>query len=131
MRSNKTGKAGYRTEYCVGGPTFRPSQSLKDRDRHDAVIQALRETNDLKRAIETWFCLEDGDKYAYHASTSVKLSQVQRIIEKGGEGGLHAWYWLEKKGERHPVRDTSFLFAPFSFSSFLLVISVNTLFFPS
>ncbi|KAM7209652.1 hypothetical protein V8F20_000055 [Naviculisporaceae sp. PSN 640] len=105
MGSNKNYKTSEQPRYCVGGPTFRPSQSLEDRDRHDAVIRALHERNDLEMAIKTWFSIDegDGDEYVYHASVSVKLSQVQRIIEKGGAEGLHAWYWAEKDGERQPL----------------------------
>ncbi|KAK4216622.1 hypothetical protein QBC37DRAFT_438736 [Rhypophila decipiens] len=88
---------------CVGSPVFRPSHSLKDRGRHDAVMLALRTNNDLETAIKTWFSIPEEDDYVYYANTSVKLSQVQQILGQGGAKGLHSWYWSEENGERRPL----------------------------
>ncbi|KAM7191000.1 hypothetical protein V8F33_009117 [Rhypophila sp. PSN 637] len=88
---------------CVGSPAFRPSHSLKDRGRHDAVMLALRTNNDLETAIKTWFSIPEEDDYVYYANTSVKLSQVQQILGQGGAKGLHSWYWGEENGERRPL----------------------------
>ena len=93
--------------YCTGSSSFIPSQALQDHARHESIIQELRATNDMEKAIKTWFSIDEGDDYVYHANTSVTLSQVQGILNRGGEGGLHAWYWTEKGGERQPVRFTT------------------------
>ncbi|KAK3396443.1 hypothetical protein B0T20DRAFT_271286 [Sordaria brevicollis] len=90
------------TMYCLGSLTFAPQEAVKDSETHSKVLQSLAETNDFATAIRTWFHLveddnssEAADEYVYHAIASVKLSQVQRAVEMGGNKGMHGWYKLE------------------------------------
>lgn len=103
--SNKMGSKRDKSsaKYCTGSSSFIPSKALQGHARHEPIIQELRATNDLETAIKTWFSIDEGDDYVYHANTSVTLSQVQGMINRGGEAGLLAWYWTEKGGERQPV----------------------------
>lgn len=77
--------------YCVGSDTFKPEQVAQDKALQDQVNQALLK-NDLLGASRILFNLPANDDYTYHAVTSVRLAQVQHVVELGGVNGLHAWY---------------------------------------
>jgi hypothetical protein len=77
--------------YCVGSPTFKPDEAIEDIDgQKEAVGHLLK--NDLYSASRVLFQLPHPDPYTYHAITSVKLAQVQSVVNLGGANGLHAWY---------------------------------------
>ena len=48
--------------------------------------------NDLRSSIIQTFSLAERDDFVYHAIASVTLADVQDAIDRGGAGGLHAWY---------------------------------------
>lgn len=77
--------------YCVGSDAFQPEQVAQDKTIQDQVNQALLK-NDLLGASRILLNLPANDDYTYHAVTSVKLAQVQHVVDLGGVNGLHAWY---------------------------------------
>ncbi|KAK4199609.1 hypothetical protein QBC40DRAFT_254944 [Triangularia verruculosa] len=79
---------------CVGNPSFDPAKGVDDHDTHQAALELSNEKNEFEGAIRTWFGLPEAgkDDYVYHAVASVTLPQVQRVVEMGGENGLHGWY---------------------------------------
>lgn len=83
-----------RTTYCVGSPTFRPDDLAQDKARQDLVRERLA-SNDLYNASRALFGLSERDDYTYHAMTSVKLAEAQRVVDLKGINGLHAWYRAE------------------------------------
>lgn len=54
--------------------------------------ECLPQNNDLRTCIIKSFNLPANDAYVYHAMGSATLAQVQKAIQFGGQGGLHAWY---------------------------------------
>lgn len=86
---------------CVGSPAFRPDEAIKDTARLKQA-QELLAKNDLYNASRVLFSLPDPDGYTYHAMTSVKLAEVQRVVDMGGVNGLHTWYRHE---DGSPVRN--------------------------
>jgi hypothetical protein len=89
-----------RITHCVGSPGFQPQQLVEDPGRQSEAQQYLAK-DDLLSASRVLFSLPDPDEYVYHAMTSVKLAEVQRVISLGGVNGLHAWYRAE---DGSPVR---------------------------
>lgn len=81
-------------QYCVGSPAFDPSAVAGDVSMQKEVDEFLQK-DDLHSAIHSLFKLPENDDYVYHATASVKLSEVQRIVQLGGINGLHAWYKAE------------------------------------
>ena len=90
--------------YCVGSPTFNPEDLIQDIDRQKQA-QDLLTKHDLYNASRVLLRLPEQDAYTYHAMTSVKLAEVQRIVSLGGANGLHTWYRNE---DRSPV-STAFI----------------------
>jgi hypothetical protein len=88
--------------HCVGSPSFQPQEAIKDTACQDEARQCLAK-DDLLAASRVLFSLPDPDEYVYHAMTSVKLAEVQRIVTLGGINGLHGWYRAE---DGSPVRRT-------------------------
>lgn len=86
--------------HCVGNPSFDPDEAISDAERQKRAVDLLAGSDDLYGASRVLFGLPDPDTYTYHAMTSVKLDEVQRIIGLGGVNGLHAWYRAE---DRSPV----------------------------
>ncbi|KAL2209163.1 hypothetical protein CC79DRAFT_1332394 [Sarocladium strictum] len=80
--------------HCVGSPSFQPQEAIKDTACQDEARQCLAK-DDLLAASRVLFSLPDPDEYVYHAMTSVKLAEVQRIVTLGGINGLHGWYRAE------------------------------------
>lgn len=76
---------------CVGAPSFDPNTRITDADARTQAV-ALLEQNDFAGAVKSYFQLPAGDKYVYHAITSVTLPQVQHVVSLGGANGLHSWY---------------------------------------
>lgn len=89
--------------HCVGSPAFQPNKLIEDIDRQKQALDYLLK-NDLYNASRVLFQLPDPDTYTYHAMTSVKLAQVQHVVNLGGVNGLHAWYRNE---DGSPVRALS------------------------
>jgi len=58
--------------------------------------------NDFRFAIIKAFNLKSTDDYAYHATASVTLAQVQAALNAGDKNGLLAWY-IDSEGK--PVRE--------------------------
>lgn len=88
------------TEACVGSPAFQPGEAIKDVALQKQAVELLAH-NDLYNASRVLFSLPDPDAYTYHAMTSVKLAEVQRVVDMGAVNGLHTWYRLE---DGSPVR---------------------------
>jgi hypothetical protein len=86
--------------HCVGSPSFSPDELIEDTDRQREALSHLLK-NDLFNASRVLFQLPDPDPYTYHAIASVKLAQVQSVVNLGGANGLHAWYRNE---DGSPVR---------------------------
>lgn len=86
--------------HCVGNPAFKPDGAIEDIDRQKEAVDYLLK-NDLYNASRVLFQLPDPDPYTYHAITSVKLAQVQSVVNLGGSNGLHAWY---RDDDGSPVR---------------------------
>ena len=100
MSSSKSAK------YCVGSPSFNPSELIQDQDRQ-AQARTLLTSNDLYNATRVLFSLPEPDNFVYHATASVKLAQVQQVVNLGGANSLHAWYRgadsSEVKHSRHTI----------------------------
>lgn len=79
---------------CVGNPSFRPEEIIKDQDRLKEARDLLTQ-NDLYQASRVLLGLPERDTYTYHAIASVKLAEVQHVVSRGGANGLHAWYKAE------------------------------------
>jgi hypothetical protein len=86
--------------HCVGSPAFKPDEAIEDIDRQKEAVDYLLK-NDLHNASRVLFQLPEPDSYTYHAITSVKLAQVQSVVNLGGTNGLHAWY---RNDDGSPVR---------------------------
>ncbi|KAL0937814.1 uncharacterized protein CTRU02_207545 [Colletotrichum truncatum] len=90
--SVKPAPKGGKFVHCVGAPEFDPDAYVKDTPRREKAIELLAQNN-LYSAINVSFSIDPKrDTYVYHAMTSVRLAQVQGIVNMGGENGLHAWY---------------------------------------
>ena len=76
---------------CVGSPSFRPEEAIEDTARHQQARDLLAK-NDLYEASRVLLGLPERDSYTYHATASVKLAEVQNVVNLGGANGLHAWY---------------------------------------
>lgn len=87
--------------HCVGSPDFKPEDLIEDAERQKQALELLAK-NDLYNASRMLLRLPDPDTYTYHAMTSVKLAQVQSVVDLGGANGLHTWYRNE---DRSPVRE--------------------------
>ncbi|OAQ67024.1 hypothetical protein VFPPC_08489 [Pochonia chlamydosporia 170] len=79
---------------CVGNPAFKPDEIIKDTARLDQTRNLLSK-NDLYQASRVLLGLPEPDSYTYHAIASVKLAEVQHVVNCGGDNGLHAWYRAE------------------------------------
>ncbi|TEA12809.1 hypothetical protein C8034_v005614 [Colletotrichum sidae] len=78
--------------HCVGAPDFDPQTYIQDTARQEQANQLLAKDN-LYSAVNLSFNIDPKrDTYVYHAIASVRLVQVQGIVNMGGENGLHAWY---------------------------------------
>ena len=86
--------------FCVGNPSFRPEDAIKDSERHQQARDLLAK-DDLYEASRVLLGLPERDTYTYHATASVKLAEVQSVVNIGGANGLHAWYRHE---DSSPVR---------------------------
>ena len=104
--------------HCVGSPSFQPQQLIEDANRQSKAQQHLA-NDELRAASRVLLSLPDPDAYVYHAMTSVKLAEVQRIVSMGGVNGLHGWYRAE---DGTPVRrpSTNTMFAQASFADLVL-----------
>ncbi|KAH7019188.1 hypothetical protein EDB80DRAFT_191974 [Ilyonectria destructans] len=87
--------------YCVGSPSFQPDDLIQDVDRQKQALDLLTQ-NDLYNASRVLLQLPERDLYTYHAITSVKLAEVQAVVNLGGANGLHAWYRNEDRSPRDP-----------------------------
>lgn len=76
---------------CVGNPSFRPEEAVKDTVRHQQARDLLA-NNDLYEASRVLLGLPERDTYTYHATASVKLAEVQSVVDMGRVNSLHAWY---------------------------------------
>jgi hypothetical protein len=76
---------------CVGSPAFDPDERVHDAAAREEALAHLQK-EEFRDAISSWFRLPKADKYVYHAITSVLLAQVQDIVNRGGDNGLHDWY---------------------------------------
>lgn len=85
------GKVQKATVYCVGAPSFVPEERVRDEAARKAALDYLSK-NSLKSAIVSWFQLDEGYPYVYHAIASVTLDHVQNVVDLGNAHGLHAWY---------------------------------------
>jgi hypothetical protein len=92
--------ASRKVVHCVGSPSFEPQKLLDDAGRQSQAYELLAK-DDLLSASRILLSLPDPDEYVYHAMTSVKLAEVQRVVALGGVNGLHAWYRAE---DGSPVR---------------------------
>ena len=77
--------------HCVGSPTFSPEDLIQDVDRQKQALDLLAK-DDLYNASRVLLQLPEQDLYTYHAVTSVRLAQVQRVVSLGAVNGLHTWY---------------------------------------
>lgn len=77
--------------YCVGAPAFDPATVNGD-EKLPQQISELLEKDDLYGASRVLLKLTDNDGYVYHATSSVRLAEVQHIVQLGGINGLHNWY---------------------------------------
>jgi hypothetical protein len=75
----------------VGSPAFDPDKQIQDSAAREEALAHLQK-NEFKDALSSWFKLPAGDKYVYHAITSVLLAQVQVVVDNGRTNGLHDWY---------------------------------------
>ena len=89
-----------RFTHCVGSPAFKPDDLIQDAERQKQATELLAK-DDLYGASKALLSLPEPDTYTYHAMTSVKLAEVQRIVAMGGVNGLHNWYRQE---DGSPVR---------------------------
>ena len=92
-----------KSPYCVGSPAFQPDQAIEDQERLKSALDYLA-NDDLYSASKALLQLPEPDGYTYHAVTSVKLAEVQRVVGLGGINGLHTWY---RSDDGSPVRKTS------------------------
>ncbi|KAB5560043.1 hypothetical protein GE09DRAFT_1115430 [Coniochaeta sp. 2T2.1] len=76
---------------CVGSPAFDPDERVHDAAARGEALAHL-EKDEFRDAISSWFKLPKADRYVYHAITSVLLSQVQDVVNRGRANGLHDWY---------------------------------------
>ncbi|POR33292.1 Uncharacterized protein TPAR_06533 [Tolypocladium paradoxum] len=76
---------------CVGNPSFRPEEAIKDTVRHQ-LARDLLANNNLYEASRVLLGLPERDTYTYHATASVKLAEAQSVVDLGGVNGLHNWY---------------------------------------
>ena len=75
----------------MGSPAFDLDERVHDAAALQEALAHLQK-DEFSAAISSWFKLPNGDKYVYHAITSVLLAQVQDIVSRGGANGLHDWY---------------------------------------
>lgn len=90
--------------HCVGNPAFNPDELIGDAERQKKAAEYLAKDDDLYTASRVLLGLPEPDTYTYHAMTSVKLAEVQRVVSAGGVNGLHTWYRHE---DRSPVRTST------------------------
>ncbi|KAH8908075.1 hypothetical protein BR93DRAFT_967925 [Coniochaeta sp. PMI_546] len=76
---------------CVGSPGFDPDERVPDAAAREEALTHLQK-DEFRDAISSWFRLPKTDNYVYHAITSVLLAQVQDIVDRGRDNGLHDWY---------------------------------------
>ncbi|KAF4124721.1 hypothetical protein GMORB2_5387 [Geosmithia morbida] len=88
--------------HCVGNPSLNPGELIKDTERQIAAADLLASNDDLYGASRVLLGLPDPDTYTYHAMTSVKLAEVQQVINLGNAKGLHAWYRHEDRSPMDP-----------------------------
>ncbi|EFY85595.1 hypothetical protein MAC_08375 [Metarhizium acridum CQMa 102] len=86
---------------CVGNPSFRPEDIAKNQDKLKQARDLLSK-NDLYQASRMLLGLPERDVYTYHAIASVKLAEVQYVVDRGGDNGLHGWYKAEDGSTRDP-----------------------------
>jgi hypothetical protein len=86
---------------CIGSQGFDPDQQVKDDTARENALEHLR-NDQLRDAVTAWFKLPRADVYPYHAMTTVRLPQVQEVVNAGGVNGLHDWYRGE---DRKPVSE--------------------------
>lgn len=90
--------------YCVGSREFNPLAVCGDELLHVHVGELLHK-DDLYQASRLLFKLPDNDDYVYHATASVRLAEVQHIVQLGGINGLHTWYQTEDGSQvSHPLQ---------------------------
>ncbi|TWU75233.1 hypothetical protein ED733_005595 [Metarhizium rileyi] len=78
---------------------FRPQDVVKDQDRLNQARDLLSK-NDLYRASCVLLGLPARDAYTYHAVASVTLAEVQHVVSRNGDNGLHGWYKAEDGSTR-------------------------------
>ncbi|KAL6409452.1 hypothetical protein AUP68_05826 [Ilyonectria robusta] len=91
--------------YCVGSPYFQPDDLIQDVERQKQALDLLIQ-NDLYNASRVLLQLPERDLYTYHAITSVKLAEVQAVVNLGDANGLHAWYRNEDRSPVSPHSST-------------------------
>lgn len=79
---------------CVANPSFRPRQVIEDTALQQQALELLSR-NDLSGASRVLLGLPEHDDYVYHATASVRLAEVQQVVDRGGVNGLHTWYRAE------------------------------------
>lgn len=87
-------RAPGRPRACVGNPSFRPLDAVKDTARQEQALQLLSR-NDFAGASRVLLGLPEHDEYIYHATASVSLAETQQAVDLGGVNGLHTWYRAE------------------------------------
>lgn len=93
-----------RSTYCVGSPSFQPEAAANDDTKKRQVLELLA-TNDLYNASRVLFGLPQNDEYVYHATASVKLDEVQHVVNLGAINSLHAWYKSDDGSQVRFARD--------------------------
>jgi hypothetical protein len=83
-----------------GKPAVISEETIDDLERQRQALDFLGK-DDLYNASRVLFDLPAEDDYTYHAMTSVKLAEVQRVVQLGGVNGLHSWY---RQDDGSPVR---------------------------
>ena len=77
--------------YTIDAPKFDPDNFI-DQWSKSELGAPKDDDHDLETAIRRAFSLPTKDSYVYHATASVTLAQVQKVIAAGSQHGLHAWY---------------------------------------
>ncbi|KAL9112309.1 MAG: hypothetical protein Q9227_003427 [Pyrenula ochraceoflavens] len=75
--------------------SFDPDRFLENWSQEDRLqIPAVDNSvpDGFRKSVIKAFGLPEGDRYVYHATASVTLSDVQRAVDAGAANDLHTWY---------------------------------------
>ncbi|PHH85716.1 hypothetical protein CDD83_40 [Cordyceps sp. RAO-2017] len=90
-----------RAPSCVGNPSFRPVDAVSDAALRQRVLESLSRDH-VAEASRILLGLPADDAYTYHAVASVRLDQVQAVVDMGRANGLHTWYRDDHGSPREP-----------------------------